>query len=64
MKAQLLELIESYQRRVKYLKDMLDQATDFTTKSRLETKKNVFEGVIRDLELLIKDEDQSGLEEV
>jgi hypothetical protein len=59
MKEQLLELIDSYHRRIKSLEEMLSQATDFTTKSRLETKRSVYEGVVRDLELLIKDEDES-----
>ena len=59
MKEALLDLIESYKRRILALDSLLAEANDNLSKVRLGTKKSVYQDVIRELEYLVKDEDQS-----
>ena len=57
MKEALLDLVESYKRRITALDGLLEEANDNLSKVRLSTKKSVYQDVIRELQYLVKDED-------
>ena len=59
MKDSIVEYVERLEKRVKALDDMLAEATDHQTKTRLETKKSVYKDVIHELTHLLQDEDNS-----
>jgi hypothetical protein len=57
MKEAILDLIESYKRRIKALDGLLEEANDNLSKIRLGSKKSVYQDVIKELQYLVKDED-------
>ncbi len=59
MKDSIIEYVERLEKRVKTLEDMLSEATDHQTKTRLEAKKSVYKDVIHELTHLLQDEDNS-----
>jgi hypothetical protein len=56
MNEAILDLIESYKRRITALDSLLTEANDNLSKIRLGTKKSVYQDVIRELQYLVKDE--------
>jgi hypothetical protein len=59
MNEAILDLIESYKRRILALDSLLAEANDNLSKVRLGTKKSVYQDVIRELQYLVKDENHS-----
>jgi hypothetical protein len=55
MRERLQEEIESYEKRVAYLKQMHSEANDNLTKVRLAAKQGVYTDIIRDLKRILED---------
>ena len=57
MKDRIQEEIESYEKRVVYLKKMHEEANDNLTKVRLAAKQGVYTDIITDLKRILRDEE-------
>jgi prefoldin subunit 5 len=58
MKDSIEEMIAIYKKKITYLDELHNQATDNLSKVRVAAKKSTYESVIQDLKLMIKDHEE------